>query len=394
MSIRRVLVMGGGIAGPVLALFLAKAGIEAAVFEASEEGQPSAGGIGLAPNGMRVLRELGLERRVRDASVETTDFVFWSDRGRRLAGVPMWSERRCGLPGVTIVRSALQGILVEELRRLGIAYSAGRRLERVQDVAGSRVVAGFADGGFAEGDLLVGADGIRSMVRRLTIPEAPLPTYTGLAGLSGFSTYLPPGRCPSAMNMVMGRNGFFGYGAVLTQEGLRTMWWNTAERPLPDRDRAATCSREERLRELLDRNAGWAEPVTMLMRSTETFLETAIHDVPELPRWSAGRTVLIGDAAHAVAPHSGQGASMAMEDAMVLARLLRDRGWERLRDVLTEFEGLRRPRTDRVIALGRKNGGRKQEMPAAAYWALQQFVRWGMPLARHQDWLLGYEAGW
>lgn len=395
---RRVLICGGGIAGPVLALFLKKAGVECGVFEAAE-GEPGGGGLGLAPNGMRVFRALGVEQRVRERSVETTDFVFWSDRGRRLSQVPMWSASRCGISGVTIARAELRAVLLEEMRRAGIAYGAGRRLSGIDDAGGGRVVAHFEDGGCEVGDLLVGADGIRSTVRRLAMPEAPAPVYTGLAGLGGFGPALHAtesrsgGR--SAMHMVMGRNGFVGYVDIMTADGPRTMWWNTAEEPLPDRAEEARRSREERIERLLERHRGWAEPVPSLMRRTDEVLHTAIHDVPSLERWSVGRVVLIGDAAHAVAPHSGQGASMAMEDAMVLARMLRDGDWDALRSSLEAFERERRPRTDRVVALGRKNGGRKREMPDAAYWVLQQFLRWGMPLAlRGQDWLLRYEVGW
>lgn len=398
VSSKRVLICGGGVAGPVLALFLKKAGVECCVFEAAE-GEPSAGGLGLAPNGMRVLRALGLEERVRERSVETTDFVFWNDRGRRLSEVAMWSASRCGISGVTIGRAELRAVLLAEMRRVGIAYEAGKRLTAIDDTRGGRVVARFEDGSCEEGDLLVGADGIRSTVRRLAMPEAPAPVYTGLAGLGGFGPCLSApelragGR--SAMHMVMGRNGFVGYAAIVTTAGPRTMWWNTAEEPLPDRADEARRSREERMGKLLERHRGWAEPVPSLMRGTEELLHTAIHDVPSLPRWSAGRVVLIGDAAHAVAPHSGQGASMAMEDAMVLARMLRDGDWGAVRLTLEAFERERRPRTDRVVALGRKNGGRKREMPTAAYWVLQQFLRWGMPLVlRGQDWLLRYEAAW
>jgi 2-polyprenyl-6-methoxyphenol hydroxylase-like FAD-dependent oxidoreductase len=144
---------------------------------------------------------------------------------------------------------------------------------------------------------------------------------------------------------------------------------------------------------LLELHGGWADPVPLLIQSATEILPIAIHDVPSLPRWSAGRTVLIGDAAHAVAPHSGQGASMALEDAMLLAKLLREANGAALARVFAAFERQRRPRTDKVIALGRRNGQRKAILSPAAYWIQQQMMRLFIPLTqgRQQDWLLSYK---
>ncbi len=146
-------------------------------------------------------------------------------------------------------------------------------------------------------------------------------------------------------------------------------------------------------RRLLALHGDWAQPVPQLIQSAEVILDVPIHDVPSLPRWSAGRTVLIGDAAHAVAPHSGQGASMALEDAMFLAKLLRESDGASLEKVFTNFEQQRRPRTDNVIALGRRNAQRKEKMSPAAYWFQQQMIRIFLPLTtKKQDWLLGYRV--
>src|SRR6185437_14289614 len=125
-------------------------------------------------------------------------------------------------------------------------------------------------------------------------------------------------------------------------------------------------------------------------------LNVAIHDVPSLPRWSVGRTILIGDAAHAVAPHSGQGASMALEDAIFLAKLLRESDGAMLESIFANFEQHRRPRTDRVIALGRRNGQSKRVLSPLAYGIQQQMIRAFIRLTpqRKQDWLLAYKVDW
>jgi 2-polyprenyl-6-methoxyphenol hydroxylase-like FAD-dependent oxidoreductase len=149
-------------------------------------------------------------------------------------------------------------------------------------------------------------------------------------------------------------------------------------------------------RKLLDLHGGWAQLIPHLIEKTEDILSLVIHDVPSLPRWSAGRVILLGDAAHAVAPHSGQGASMALKDSMYLAKLLRDEGNNDLQTVFAHFEKTRRPRTDRVIALGRRNAQRKEKMSPFAYWLQQQMTRILIPLSgkKDQDWLLGYKADW
>ncbi len=114
---------------------------------------------------------------------------------------------------------------------------------------------------------------------------------------------------------------------------------------------------------LLDLHGDWAKPIPQLILSATDILNIPIHDVSNLPRWSAGRTILIGDAAHAVAPHSGQGASMALEDAMFLGKLLRESNGTPLEEVFSNFEQQRRPRTDKVIALGRRNARAKSKCP-------------------------------
>ena len=137
----------------------------------------------------------------------------------------------------------------------------------------------------------------------------------------------------------------------------------------------------------------WADPVPRLIQSATEMIDIAIHDIPSLPAWSAHRTILIGDAAHAVAPHSGQGASMALEDAQSLASLLRDSAGQPLETTFALFEQQRRPRTDKVIALGRRNAQRKESLSPVEYWVQQQMIRIFVPLTRgrKQDWLLAHK---
>jgi 2-polyprenyl-6-methoxyphenol hydroxylase-like FAD-dependent oxidoreductase len=394
---RRAMVIGGGVAGPVAGLFLQEAGFGVQVFEASPGASETGGALGLAANGMYVLAAAGVEEQVRDVSVTSSEWAFENQHGKVLVRSSAGDPQRYGHAGVMITRPALHRAVVKHAQSQGVAMHCGKRLVRIDDEPGQPVVAHFADGSCAEGDFVVGADGIGSQVRQAVMPEAPKPSYTGMMAPGGFSPCTAADVIPRSeqqVHFIFGQKGFFGYFHTVTAEGPRTAWWSTAAAPLGSKEEMAAVSKEDLQRRLMELHGDWADPVPQLIQSATETLNLAIHDMAGLPRWSAGRTVLIGDAAHAVAPHSGQGASMALEDAMLLPKLLRETRGEAYEKVFAEFEQQRRPRTDKVIALGRRNGRRKEVMSPVAYWIQQQMIRAFVPLmqARRQDWLLGYRA--
>lgn len=394
-----ILIIGGGIAGPVLALFLKQSGFCVHIFEASTGPSDTGGGLGLASNGMNVLAAAGVIDAIRDASVTAHEWAFENQYGKLLACNPAGDATRYGQAGVMIARAALHRVLIDRAESQGISVSYNKRLTAIEDTPGQPIVAHFADGTRVEGDLIVGADGIRSQVRNAVMPDAPKPVYSGLSAPGGISpcidnpaTVTP--RSNQRVHFIFGQNGFFGYFNIVTPSGPRTMWWSTAAAPLEAREKIATTSKSETQQRLLALHGDWVQPIPQLIQSAEEVLNISIHDVPSLPSWSAGRTVLIGDAAHAVAPHSGQGASMALEDAQYLAKLLREANGTPIEQVLSAFEQHRRPRTDKVIALGRRNGRFKERMSAVEFWITQQMIRIFVPLTRQkrQDWLLNYKV--
>jgi 2-polyprenyl-6-methoxyphenol hydroxylase-like FAD-dependent oxidoreductase len=291
----------------------------------------------------------------------------------------------------------LRRSLVDRAESQGIPVCYGKRLVHLEDRPNQPVLAHFSDGTTAEGDFLAGADGIRSAVRQVVMPDAPKPTYTGLMAPGGFSpcleSHVTP-RSPQRVHFVFGQKAFFGYFHTVTPEGPRTAWWSTASAALASKEQMAILSKPELQQHLMGLHRDWAHPVPLLIQSATEVLNIAIHDVPSLPSWSVGRTVLLGDAAHAVAPHSGQGASMALEDAIFLARLLREANGTAIEKVFATFEQQRRPRTDKVIAFGRRNAQRKEALSPIAYWIQQQMIRFFVPLTKggKQDWLLAYKV--
>jgi 2-polyprenyl-6-methoxyphenol hydroxylase-like FAD-dependent oxidoreductase len=351
---RRALLVGGGIAGPVLGMFLQRAGVEATVFEGQPAARDEAGAfLNLAPNGRAVLDELGIGGEVEAAGTATSSIEFVNHRGKRLGGNPE------GL--LLIKRGALNQVLREQAIERGAEVEFAKRLVAVSD-DGRRVTAQFADGSAATGDVLVGCDGTGSVTRRAILPDGPVPSYTGLVGTGGF-VRLPDGPEPSpVMQMTFGLRAFFGY--QVTPSGEIFWFQNTPE---PTEPQAADSG------ETGEGDGGWKarlvelhrddhEPIPTMLAATDGGIgRFPIYDLATLPRWHAGRVALAGDAAHVMGPHTGQGSAMALEDAMVLAMCLRD--LPDIETALSAYERRRRPRVERVVKLTRRVGNTKSPGP-------------------------------
>ena len=187
-----------------------------------------------------------------------------------------------------------------------------------------------------------------------------------------------------------GQSGFFGYGFCSSDPNDGVMWWSTQPAHGADAATFRAMSQDELKRHLLDFHAGWHAPIPQLLEAAGNIGVTATLDVATLPTWSRKRTVLIGDAAHATSPHAGQGASLALEDAMRLARLLQD-GRE-LGVTFEAFESERRPRAERIVAIARRNGNSKREFSATGAWIRDRTLQLLLPLtSRGMDWMYAYD---
>jgi len=368
-SSKHVLIVGAGIAGPALGIALQRAGIMSTVYEASDSPRDDAGAfLNVAPNGLSVLRGLGLARstgvRPLPGSAQCPDvgrgltpdldglgfrndrLVFHNDTGRVLAEVPVG--------GVTVMRGALSRVIREAAADAGVRFEFNKALASVSELDG-RVAARFADGTTAGGFCLVGADGIHSRTRYSSFPDAPRPTYTGIINLGGVvRTDLQP--TGTAMHMIFGRRGFFGYAV---RPGGETYWFsNFAQKEEPPRDAPLNTDTEYYRRHLLAIHESDPPEVRRILQALAgTIGAWPIYDILSLPAWHRGAVCLLGDAAHAIGPHVGQGASLALEDAFVLAKCLRD-----IPDVsraFSEFEQMRRPRVEPVVKQSRRTGQQK-----------------------------------
>ncbi|HLU59213.1 MAG TPA: NAD(P)/FAD-dependent oxidoreductase [Pseudonocardia sp.] len=359
---RTALVIGAGIAGPVAAIALQRAGIATTVCEARADAADEAGAfLTLQVNGIDALRTLGIGHVVEGIGFPTPSMRFRSGTGKLLGEVSTGAPLPDGTVGVTLRRSDLYRALRDEAERQGVTIEHGRRLVDARRVADG-VRAEFADGTTVTADLLVGADGVRSRVRQVIDPDAPPARFVPVLNMGGFAPAMDVGAAPGTYEMVFGKRAFFGY--VVAPGG--SVWWfaNPPQRTEPAPGELAslgTAHWRARLRELysVDRT-----PACRIIDATPGELRAwATYDLPSVRRWHRDRMVLIGDAAHAMSPSSGQGASMAIEDAVELGRCLRD--VPEIDTAFAAFEGLRRSRVEQVVADGARSSNAKAAGPVA-----------------------------
>ncbi|MEV6926630.1 NAD(P)/FAD-dependent oxidoreductase [Dactylosporangium sp. NPDC051485] len=362
-GIHNAIVIGGGIGGPVAAMALQKAGIEATVYEAYDGTADGVGGaLSIAPNGRTALAAIdaGLEAAVAAAGRPMRGMVMQSWTGKRLGefgDIP-------GLPGQLLVwRSELYRTLYTEAVRRGVRIEHGKRLTGLtDDAAEGRVVARFADGTTAAADVLAGADGIRSTVRRLVDPSAPQPRYAGLLGFGARCGGEGLEDTVGKMHLVFGKRAFFGYVAAPDESG----WFaNLPHRTPMSAAEAKAVGAQEWLRRLAEVFAEDRTPAARMIRRTapEALVITGgLEDIPSVPVWHSGRVVLLGDAAHPTSPSSGQGASLAMESGVQLARCLRDLP---VPQAFAAYESLRRERVERIIRMAARTNSDKAAGPVA-----------------------------
>jgi 2-polyprenyl-6-methoxyphenol hydroxylase-like FAD-dependent oxidoreductase len=290
-------------------------------------------------------------------------------------------------------RGILHRVLREAAQEAGIPITFGARLERIEETdAAVRTI--FADGRTADGDLLIGADGVGSPTRRRIDADAPAPAYSGLVGLGGFARV--PGLAPTTetQHMVFGRRSFFGY---LVREDGEVYWFANITRPAADRAALRAVPAEEWLATLRELHADDPHPVPQILEhATGEVGGYPIDDLAHVPHWSRGRVVAVGDAVHAISPSAGQGASLALEDAITLARCLRDAP-----DHATAFaayQRLRQPRAEAVVGYARAINKQKRVTRSRLGIAIRDamlpmFLKKARDDTRN-DWLYNHEIAW
>lgn len=336
----RIVVIGGGIGGLAAALALQEFGFEVEVYEQEERGSELVAGTWVPPNAMRILGRLGRAEAVREVGVPIERIRVERRNGRAIRQVEFGAiRRRTGFGNTSVRRSTLRRLLREELAEGTVRFGrACRQVEREGDEV--RVV--FEDGSSRGADLLVGADGIESHVRGDIFGMVRL-RYGGQIRFLGLADRAFPGDERGVTREIWGGKHRFGYWGV---DGGRTFWFAAIAEPNPE----AVDWGRERLRSAYDEFSGKGGEL-MEATPSEHLERTEPRDVRPLETWSAGRVLLVGDAAHAPLPNLGQGAAQAIEDGWALAASL-DR-WESVAEAFERFEAARVARANRVIRQSR-----------------------------------------
>jgi len=348
------------------ALSLHEIGAEVEVYEAVPELRPLGVGINLLPHAVRELDALGLLEQLRVRAVAPSLLLYCTRRGQEIWREPRGLEAGYRWPQLSVHRGVLQEILVGAVReRLGPgALHLGRRLQRVVE-QGSRGVAVFEDGARIEGDLVVAADGIHSATRANHYPdEGPL-RWNGSLLWRGVAEV---DRILDGRTMVWAghpEQKFVGYPIADRPDG-RQLFNFIAELRRPGSDLAKqedwnrAGSLDDFLPAFADWHFGWLDVPAIVRTAPETFLFPMVDRDP-IPRWTFGRSTLLGDAAHPMYPIGSNGASQAILDARVLAGCVRRHGPD-VETALVRYEEIRRPATAAIVEANRGLG---PELPMA-----------------------------
>ncbi|MFE6921014.1 FAD-dependent monooxygenase [Nocardia sp. NPDC057663] len=311
-AVRRVLIAGGGIGGLSTALALRRHGIEATVFETADTLRDGGAGLHLWSNGMLALAALGVADAVRDIAPAQQSCQFRTATGDLLGNWPVGEfAERYGQPTVAIGRSDLHHILR--------TAAEGTEIRTGATVSGYRhdrdgVTVEFADGSTERGELLIGADGVHSAVRRTLAGPEPA-RYTGYIAWRGAATVGPDVVSPGTFCALFGHGTRFTYYDIAPG---RTYWMSVANGAPGGRDGDGVVDM------LLERHRDWPAPVAELLTATpeDTILRHDVVDRAPITTWGEGRVTLLGDAAHPITFNIGQGACQAVEDALVLGEHL------------------------------------------------------------------------
>jgi salicylate hydroxylase len=377
----RAAIVGGGIGGLTAALALQRAGVDFRVYEQAEEFTEVGAGVALGPNAVRLLNRLGLESRLDAIASQPSAY----QRRRWHDGKVIVDSRTSGLLGrrmsLTVHRAQLLDILASGVDERYL--EPGKRCTAVEQ-RDDEVHLTFDDGSTAVADTVVGADGIHSVVRSAYQQDAPVFSgkiaYRGLVPMERLSFL---GEDRHLHRMWLGPNQHFLTYPIAAGAMMNVV----AFVPADDSWAVESWSAPGEVERLAEHFEGWDRTVLGIIGALDRTMRWALYDREPLPQWTFGRVTLLGDAAHSMLPHQGQGAGQSVEDAIVLARCLERARPDTVETYLHLYERIRKDRTGRVQSASRQSGEiydltdpEEQERRAAS------------TLATKGEWLWGYDA--
>ncbi|MFF9195950.1 FAD-dependent monooxygenase [Streptomyces sp. NPDC014779] len=342
---RKAIVLGAGIGGLTAAIALREAGLDVEVYERAGELRAAGSGLSVMSNAVGALDSLGVGIDLEQRGTALESYHVRTARGRLIREFPFPEIiGRLGVPSVLITRSDLQAALLEAADGIPLRLGATATGFETGEDPGDGVRVRFEDGGEVHGDVLIGADGFHSVVRRQLVGPEDSQDSGYLCWLA-VVPFAHPRFAPGSVTHYWGSGRRFG---MVDMGGGRLYWWGTKNMPA---ERSANWRGGKE--EILATYAGWADEVQEAVRVTP---EADIIAVPSrdrvfLERWGSGPVTLLGDAAHPMLTSLGQGSGMAIEDAVVLGRALK--GATDLPRALRRYEDERRERTRGMVAASR-----------------------------------------
>ncbi len=377
----QIAIIGAGIGGLAAACALRRFGFDVTVYERAAELGEVGAGLQLGPNAVKVLRGLGIFEALQPLAFEPANFVSlaWDDAHLRFRE-PLRATvaARFGAPYVMAHRADLHRLLMEQLAQESIVCGA-HCVAVTATAAGVRV--DFADGRTVEADVIIGADGINSVVRENMLGPQPARYTQQMAWRCMVPIACVPTRVGPCGSVAIGRNEYVGWigpdGHVICYPIRRGETCNIFAGHVSEAWVEESWSVPSSVDELLAGYAGWNPALLEMLSHVRECFKWGIRDRDPLPRWTFGRITLLGDAAHPMMPTLAQGAAITLEDAYAVARHL-----ARSRDdparALAAYEAERLPRASKVQLQARQQFLNNRMSPAPP------------PLSR--DWIFAHDA--
>jgi salicylate hydroxylase len=389
----RILIAGAGIGGLTAALALLQRGFDVDVYEQAPQLGEIGAGFQIAANGARVLFSLGLESQIRDVFAEMSgkEIRLWnSGQTWKLFDLGVTSVQRYGYPYFMIHRADLHNILVDAVRRAkpDAVHLNARVAGAEQDATG--VTLRFQNGETVRGDALIGADGVHSVIREALFGDSK-PSFTGCVAWRGLvstsklpehllrpvgTNWVGPGG--HIVHYMLRRGEIFNFVAVVERDDWRVESWT-------QRGTNEECAKDF---------AGWHEDIQTIISQLETPFKWALLGREPMEQWSIGRITLLGDSCHPTLPFLAQGANMAIEDGLVLARCLEHFEGD-IETGLKHYEQARVERTGRMVRGSAENGRRFHSNVLSNAAEAEAYVtrEWQEEkVEARYDWLFRYDA--